>query len=70
MQVSGPAVSQHLARLKGARLIDFTPVGTRRIYRANPEGIALLRKWLDQVWGDALSNLKIESEDRNGKLSK
>ena len=55
---------------EGARLIDFTPVGTRRIYRANPEGIALLRKWLDQVWGDALSNLKIESEDRNGKLSK
>jgi DNA-binding transcriptional ArsR family regulator len=65
--VSGPAVSQHLARLKDARLIEFTPVGTRRVYRANPAGIALLRQWLDQIWDESLSNLKTESEARHGK---
>jgi DNA-binding transcriptional ArsR family regulator len=67
LHVSGPAVSQHLARLKEARLITFTPMGTRRIYRANPAGVALLREWLDQVWDEALNNLKTESEGQHGK---
>jgi DNA-binding transcriptional ArsR family regulator len=70
VRVSGPAVSQHLARLTDARLVDFTSVGTRRIYQANPEGIDSLREWLDQIWDAALNNLKTESEEHHGKSGK
>lgn len=66
VQVSGPAVSQHLARLRAAHLISFTSVGARRIYRADPQGIAALRDWLDRIWDEALIDLKTESEERHG----
>ena len=54
LPVSRPAVSQHLKVLKEAGLVTETPEGTRRIYRLDPRGIAVMRDWLDQYWSTAL----------------
>lgn len=53
--VSQPAVSQHLAVLKGARLVKSRRDGRRRIYALDPGGIGALRAYLDGMWSDALA---------------
>jgi DNA-binding transcriptional ArsR family regulator len=54
MTVGRSAVSQHLRVLKEAGLVKETPDGTRRIYRLDPRGIALVRDWLDGQWAMAM----------------
>ena len=58
LPVSRPAVSQHLKVLKEAGLVTDNHDGTRRIYRVNPDGVALLRAQLDRFWTQALTNFK------------
>jgi DNA-binding transcriptional ArsR family regulator len=58
LPVSRPAVSQHLKVLKDAGLVVSQPVGTRRIYRVDPDGLAALRADLERFWGQALANYK------------
>ena len=58
LPVSRPAVSQHLRVLKEAGLVIAQPVGTRRIYRVDPDGLAALRDQLDRFWTQALSSYK------------
>jgi DNA-binding transcriptional ArsR family regulator len=58
MPVSRPAVSQHLKVLKGAGLVRDEQVGTRRIYSLDPDGIAVLRDYLDRFWNTALHSFK------------
>ncbi len=58
LPVSRPAVSQHLRVLKEAGLVISQPVGTRRIYRIDPDGLAALRADLDRFWGQALASYK------------
>ncbi|MGH2871585.1 MAG: ArsR/SmtB family transcription factor [Solirubrobacteraceae bacterium] len=58
LPVSRPAVSQHLMVLKDAGLVIDQPIGTRRIYRVEPDGLATLRAELDQFWGRALAAYK------------
>jgi DNA-binding transcriptional ArsR family regulator len=60
--VSRPAVSQHLTVLREAGLVDERRNGTRRLYRARPEGLAELRAFLDGFWGERLEALKREAE--------
>lgn len=55
LPVSRPAVSQHLKVLKAAGLVVDEAVGTRRLYRVNPAGVAALRDYLDRMWDQALS---------------
>lgn len=52
--VTRTAVSQHLGVLKGAGLLHERRDGTRRLYRARPEGLAGLQAFLDQVWAGSL----------------
>jgi DNA-binding transcriptional ArsR family regulator len=40
--------------LKDAGLVTERRDGTRRLYRARLEGLAELRGFLDQMWGDSL----------------
>src|ERR1700750_2034815 len=54
LPVSRPAVSQHLRVLKDAGLVLDSKAGTRRMYRLDPEGVALLRAHFDLVWERAL----------------
>ncbi len=58
LPVSRPAVSQHLKVLKDAGLVAGQPVGNRRIYRVNPDGLARLRADLDRFWSSALAAYK------------
>src|SRR5271169_1431803 len=58
LPVSRPAVSQHLRVLREAGLVNETPEGTRRIYRLDPRGIAVMRAWLDTHWSLALDAFK------------
>lgn len=54
--VSRPAVSQHLTVLKEAGLLAERRDGTRRLYRTRAAGLSGLRRFLDDVWGNALAH--------------
>jgi DNA-binding transcriptional ArsR family regulator len=66
MDVSRPAVSQHLTVLKHAGLVVARPEGTRRLYAVDARGIETLRSWLDGFWDEALSAFK-EAAERETK---
>jgi len=53
-EVTRPAISQHLKVLTKAGLISLRPQGTRRLYRARPEGLEELRRYLGQFWDEKL----------------
>jgi DNA-binding transcriptional ArsR family regulator len=61
-EVTRPAISQHLTVLKNAGLVTERRDGTRRIYRARPEGLAELRSFLEGFWDESLAQLKREAE--------
>src|SRR4051794_25536668 len=60
--VSRPAVSQHLTVLKEAGLVSERRNGTRRLYRARPEGLVELKQFLEEFWDVRLDALKREAE--------
>jgi DNA-binding transcriptional ArsR family regulator len=64
--VTRPAVSQHLNVLKEAGLVSERRNGTRRLYRARPEGLAELKDFLAEFWDVRLDALKreVEKEER------
>jgi DNA-binding transcriptional ArsR family regulator len=65
LPVSRPAVSQHLRILKDAGLVVARAEGNRRIYRADPAGLAALRDQLDTFWHQALTTFKEVVEQDN-----
>ena len=62
MPVSRPAVSQHLKVLKDAGLVIDAALGTRRVYRVDPDGLEALRSYLDGFWNRALASVKDVAE--------
>ena len=62
--VSRTAISQHVTVLKNAGLLVERRDGTRRLYRARPEGLAGLREFLDEMWAGALDTARrlVEAE--------
>lgn len=63
--VSQPAVSQHLRVLDGAKLVTHRRDGTRRYYRARPEGLAELRRYVESLWDDVLdAYARVDAEPR------
>ena len=58
LPVSRPAVSQHLRVLKHAGLVMDRAEGNRRIYQADPAGLAALRAQLDTFWNQALATFE------------
>lgn len=62
--VTRTAVSQHLSVLKAAGLLHERRDGTRRLYRARPEGLAGLQAFLDQMWATSLDTARrlVEAE--------
>ena len=67
--VTRPAISQHLAVLRGAGLVSERRDGTRRLYRARPRGAAELRLWLEAFWDEGLARLQraAEQEEADGR---
>jgi DNA-binding transcriptional ArsR family regulator len=55
MPVARPAISQHLKVLKDAGLVVDRPVGNKRLYGLDPEGLVELRRFLETFWADALT---------------
>jgi DNA-binding transcriptional ArsR family regulator len=62
LPVTRPAVSLHLRVLRDAGLVVDTAVGTRRIYRLDPDGLDLLRAFLDRLWAGALDRFAAAAE--------
>lgn len=58
------AVSQHLAVLRAASLVDVRRDGNRRLYKANLDSLAPYKTVLELMWGQKLRQLKaaVESE--------
>jgi DNA-binding transcriptional ArsR family regulator len=59
LPVSRPAVSQHLRVLKDAELVVESVVGTRRLYRIDRAGLAVVRNYLDRFWETTLDNFAL-----------
>ncbi len=70
VDVSRPAVSQHLKVLKAAGLVVVRPEGTRRLYKVDTKAVHALRAWLDDFWDDTLSAFKQAAEREAGKKRK
>ena len=70
LDVTRPAVSQHLAVLVGARLATYRPEGTKRLYEADRRGIEALRDWLDGFWAEALTAFRVAAEREGAKERK
>jgi len=59
--VSQPAISQHLAALKGAGLVSERREGRFAYYRAEPKGMAPLLSWIERYrafWPERVEKLK------------
>jgi DNA-binding transcriptional ArsR family regulator len=59
--VSQPAISQHLATLKGAGLVSERRDGRNAYYRSDPRGLASLASWVQRyrvVWPARVEKLK------------
>ena len=66
VDVTRPAISQHLKVLAEAGLVTLRREGTRRLYQARPEGLAEVRSFLEGFWDEQLQLLKraAEAEER------
>ena len=56
------AVSQHLGVLEQVGLVSARREGRSRFYATRNQGLQPLREWLDEMWGDALAQLKQQAE--------
>ena len=62
LPVTRSAVSQHLRVLSDAGLVAHEAQGTRHLYRLDPDGVAQIRDYLDNVWSKALASFKRRTE--------
>lgn len=70
LDVTRPAVSQHLKILKAAGLVMVRVEGTRRLYGINTRGIDALRSWLDGFWNQTLAAFKEAAEQEAAEEGK
>ena len=68
LPVTRPAVSQHLKVLRAAGLVGERTEGTRHIYRLEANGLAALRRYVEDLWEDTLDRFAAaaEAERRKG----
>jgi DNA-binding transcriptional ArsR family regulator len=64
VDVSQQAVSQHLAVLGEAGLVEARKVGTRRVYAIKPDGFAPVAAFVESFWAPRLEALKDEIEKK------
>ncbi|HWZ33317.1 MAG TPA: metalloregulator ArsR/SmtB family transcription factor [Bryobacteraceae bacterium] len=56
------AVSQHLAILRDAHLVDQRKQGRQRLYKANRQTLGPIALYLESMWNDKLGRLKTAAE--------
>jgi DNA-binding transcriptional ArsR family regulator len=64
--VTRTAISQHLTVLRDAGLIAERRDGTRRLYRARPDGLRGLRELLEEMWTSSLDVARRIVEEERG----
>lgn len=64
VEVSQQAVSQHLAVLDRAGLVEARKEGTRSVYAVRPAGFVPVREFVQGFWEPRLSALKEEIEKK------
>ncbi len=64
--VTRPAISQHLTVLKDAGLVVERREGTKRLYRADADGLVGLAQFVDRFWATGLARLKDVAERETG----
>jgi DNA-binding transcriptional ArsR family regulator len=60
--IAQPTATEHLRVLRDAGLARERRDGTRRFYRASPDGMQLLVEQLEELWGGSLRRLKRSTE--------
>lgn len=63
LPISRPAVSKHLRILENAGLVEYTPSGTRNIFRLNAHGFDAARAYVESFWDEALVRFRRVAED-------
>jgi DNA-binding transcriptional ArsR family regulator len=63
IDISRPAVSQHLKVLKDAGMVDERQKGRQRLYRLNAEGIAKARLAIELFLINELDDLETSARD-------
>jgi len=63
LPISRPAVSRHLRVLKVNKFVSDEARGAQRIYNLRPDGLAALRRYLEQLWGEAERRFVIAVEN-------
>jgi len=66
LTVSQPAVSQHLAVLRGAGLVSERRAGRNAYYRDDPQGLEPLLGWIERYrafWPERIERLKAVLKD-------
>ena len=63
VRISQPAVSRHLRMLKGAGLVDDYPEGAKNIYRLRREGADAVRKYIENLWGEAAVRFRLAADN-------
>jgi len=66
--VTRPAISQHLKVLEVAGLVRVRKMGVRRFYRARPDKLAELRRYLEEFWTTGLERLAAAAEAEERRL--
>ena len=69
LPISRPAVSQHLKVLVEAGLVAVSAQGTRRIYGAEPAGLAAVRAWVEQQWDTAFGSFERAAHRRAATMN-
>jgi DNA-binding transcriptional ArsR family regulator len=65
LDVSRPAVSQHLKILLDAGLVMQRRDGSRCFYQVDPRGVQAMRDYLDRFWDRALAAFKLAAEQED-----
>lgn len=67
MPISRSAVSQHLQILKSVGLVNDQADGTRRVYRVDPDALAIIRAYFDSFWKRSLASFQDAARQPEGK---
>jgi DNA-binding transcriptional ArsR family regulator len=67
LPISRPAVSRHLRLLKDAGLVVDRPAGNQRIYHLHAQGIDVLRAYVDEVWGGAITRFRLLADNSRAR---
>ena len=60
-------MSQHLQVLKSVGLVSDEADGTRRIYRVDPDALAIIRAYFDAFWKRSLTAFETRSHRPEGQ---